>query len=77
MPDLIKTGPRAERQLAIYGKLCAFCGTCGQPLDPCPIGGDDSVFGPPRYSGFYPCCPRLSCGVPDITMGSRDEPIYT
>ena len=73
---LIKTGPRALRQLEIFGRVYAFCGTCGHALDPCPAGGDDAVNHGPRYIGFFPCCPRLSCGEPDITMGSRHEPIY-
>lgn len=76
-PLLIKAGPRAARQSAICGRLYAFCGTCGQPLVPCPAGGDDAVMRGPRYIGFHPCCPRPGCGGdPDPTMGSRDEPIY-
>lgn len=77
MPALITTGPRADRQREIYGKVYAFCGTCGQPLEPCPAGGDAAVMHGPRFIGFNPCCPRRGCGgEPDITLGSQHESIY-
>lgn len=77
MIALVTTGPRARHQRQIYGRVYAFCGTCGQALEPCPAGGDDAVMHGARYIGFFPCCPRLGCGgEPDPILGSRDEPIY-
>jgi hypothetical protein len=59
--ELIHTGPRADFQREVHGKVYFFCGTCGQPLRPCPKGpGADE----PGYVGFFHCC------------GDRDEPIY-
>lgn len=77
MPELVTTGPRADRQREICGRVYAFCGTCGEALDPCPAGGDDAELHGPRFVGFHPCCPRPGCGgIPDATLGSRSEPIY-
>lgn len=71
MPTITTSGPRAERQRQVFGRLTTFCGTCGHALQPAPAGGDEAVLHGPRYCGFLPCCPRGG----DLTNGSRHEPL--